>query len=111
MPKDGGKDDGEDAMFSKKPLGGFSCASCDKNVTNLQRCQSVESISWNQLPYRDRAEKFSKIGAGFSKVLNSLKSEIAHNSTYKSKIKKLGEISESMSEYNQSKVEEKVNPK
>ena len=25
----------EDAMFSKKPLGGFSCASCERNITNL----------------------------------------------------------------------------
>lgn len=26
----------QDAMFSKKPLGGFSCASCAKGLTNLQ---------------------------------------------------------------------------
>ena len=25
----------EDAMFSKKPLGGFSCASCERDITNL----------------------------------------------------------------------------
>lgn len=25
----------EDAMFTKKPLGGVSCASCEKNITNL----------------------------------------------------------------------------
>jgi hypothetical protein len=25
----------QDAMFSKKPLGGFSCASCAKGLTNL----------------------------------------------------------------------------
>jgi hypothetical protein len=32
----GGRDGSEDdAMFSKKPLGGFSCASCEKNLTNL----------------------------------------------------------------------------
>jgi formyltetrahydrofolate synthetase len=28
--------DEDDAMFSKKPLGGFSCASCEKNLINLQ---------------------------------------------------------------------------
>ena len=27
--------DEENAMFSKKPLGGFSCASCEKNLINL----------------------------------------------------------------------------
>jgi hypothetical protein len=26
----------EDAMFTKKPLGGVSCASCAKDITNLQ---------------------------------------------------------------------------
>lgn len=25
----------EDAMFTKKPLGGNSCASCERNITNL----------------------------------------------------------------------------
>lgn len=25
----------EDAMFTKKPLGGMSCASCERNITNL----------------------------------------------------------------------------
>jgi hypothetical protein len=25
----------EDAMFTKKPLGGWSCASCERNITNL----------------------------------------------------------------------------
>ena len=28
--------DEEDAMFAKKPLGGWSCASCEKNLINLQ---------------------------------------------------------------------------
>ena len=27
--------DEENAMFSKKPPGGFSCASCEKNLINL----------------------------------------------------------------------------
>lgn len=25
----------DDAMFAKKPLGGWSCASCEKNIVNL----------------------------------------------------------------------------
>ena len=25
----------DDAMFTKKPLGGLSCASCERNITNL----------------------------------------------------------------------------
>jgi len=26
----------DDAMFARKPLGGWSCASCEKNLINLQ---------------------------------------------------------------------------
>jgi hypothetical protein len=26
----------DDAMFAKKPLGGYSCASCDKDIIDLQ---------------------------------------------------------------------------
>jgi hypothetical protein len=28
-------DNEDDAMFAKKPLGGWSCASCEKNIVNL----------------------------------------------------------------------------
>lgn len=31
----GGKESEEDAMFTKKPLGGMSCASCERNINNL----------------------------------------------------------------------------
>ena len=31
--KEGGHED--DAMFARKPLGGWSCASCEKGLTNL----------------------------------------------------------------------------
>jgi hypothetical protein len=30
------KDNEDDAMFTKKPLGGISCASCEKNIVNLE---------------------------------------------------------------------------
>jgi hypothetical protein len=35
MSKGGAKESEEDAMFTKKPLGGLSCASCERNITNL----------------------------------------------------------------------------
>lgn len=31
----GKRESEEDAMFTKKPLGGLSCASCERNITNL----------------------------------------------------------------------------
>jgi hypothetical protein len=30
-----GRENEDDAMFTKKPLGGVSCASCERNITNM----------------------------------------------------------------------------
>ena len=35
MANKGKGDNEEDAMFARKPLGGWSCASCEKGLTNL----------------------------------------------------------------------------
>lgn len=35
MSKGQKEEDTDDAMFSKKPLGGNSCASCEKEIVNL----------------------------------------------------------------------------
>ena len=35
MSKNGSNDKEDDAMFTKKPLGGTSCASCAKDVIDL----------------------------------------------------------------------------
>lgn len=62
------------------------------------------------MPQRDKSEnRISKIGVGFSKILNAIKPETrTHGASYKTRIKKLGEISESVSEYNHSKIEDRV---
>lgn len=36
----------------KKPLNGFSCASCEKDLLNLQG-QIAAYNAWNKLPMRD----------------------------------------------------------
>ena len=64
----------QDAMFSKKPLGGFSCAACAKGLTNLQG-QIAEFYPWSKLPFRDPNERIARYGAGFSKMLSMLKPE------------------------------------
>lgn len=35
MSKGGAHENEDDAMFTKKPLGGMSCASCEKDIINL----------------------------------------------------------------------------
>jgi len=62
----------EDAMFSKKPLGGFSCASCEKNLVNLNG-KPPEFYNWNRFPPRDPSERMARVGQGFSRMLSSMK--------------------------------------
>jgi len=35
----------DDAMFTKKPLGGMSCASCEKDIINLYG-KKVDFLPW-----------------------------------------------------------------
>ena len=48
----GGQDGEDDAMFTKKPLGGVSCASCTKDVVDLYG-KRVDYLPWGRLPFRD----------------------------------------------------------
>ena len=66
-----GNENEEDAMFSKKPLKGLSCASCEKGLENMYG-KKVEFMAWNKLPFRDPAERIARVGQGFSKMLSML---------------------------------------
>jgi len=61
----------EDGMFSKKHLCGYSCASCEKDLTNLHG-KKVEFMPWGKLPFRDPAERIARVGQGFSKMLSMI---------------------------------------
>ena len=41
----GGHENEDDAMFTKKPLGGMSCASCEKDIVNLYG-KKVDFLPW-----------------------------------------------------------------
>lgn len=43
------REERDDAMFAKKPLQGWSCASCDKNIVNLQG-MPADYYNWKKLP-------------------------------------------------------------
>ena len=68
--------DGDNAILSKKPLGGVSCASCEKNLTNLITTVNDQHTSWNRLPFRDPNDRIKQSGKGFSKILNQLKPQL-----------------------------------
>ena len=71
MAKGGTGENEEDAMFSKKPLGGLSCASCEKGLIDMYG-KRVEFMPWNKLPFRDPAERIARVGQGFSKMLSMI---------------------------------------
>lgn len=53
-------DNEEDAMFTKKPLGGMSCASCEKNIINLHGIKA-DYTPWNRFPFRDPSERIARV--------------------------------------------------
>ena len=60
-------------MLAKKPIGGFSCASCENYIGDLK--ENNEKILWNQFPERKMMENkleinANRIGNGFSRILN-----------------------------------------
>jgi hypothetical protein len=50
----------DDAMFTKKPLGGMSCASCEKDIINLQG-KKADYLPWSKFPFRDPSERIAKV--------------------------------------------------
>lgn len=72
MQRQGGQGENEDdAMFTKKPLGGVSCASCEKDVINMYG-KKVDYLPWNKMPIRDPSERIARVGQGFSKMLSMI---------------------------------------
>jgi excinuclease UvrABC nuclease subunit len=67
----GGHENEDDAMFTKKPLGGTSCASCAKDVVDMYG-KRVDYLPWGKLPFRDPSERIARVGQGFSKMLSMI---------------------------------------
>jgi len=61
MSKNGENGKEDDAMFTKKPLGGTSCASCAKDVVDLYG-KRVDYQPWGKLPFRDPSEIIARVG-------------------------------------------------
>jgi len=72
----------EDIMFAKKPLQGWSCASCDKDIFNLQM-RPGEFHPWSKLPYRDPSDRISRVGQGFSRMLMQSRTDLLSSSLKK----------------------------
>jgi hypothetical protein len=72
-------DKGDNWLLAKKPLEGFSCASCEAFIGDLK--ENNEYIPWNKYPMRDPSDKLYRMGSGFSKMLQYMNIEGYMNST------------------------------
>ena len=58
----------ESWLIAKKPLGGCLCASCENYIGDIK--ENNEKVFWNQMPDKDINPNSSRIGNGFSRILN-----------------------------------------
>jgi hypothetical protein len=68
------KREGDDALLARKPLGGWSCASCEKGLEKLHG-RIAPYMTWNKMPYRDPADRIARVGPGFSRMLATVQPE------------------------------------
>lgn len=64
----------DDGMLTKKNLGPVACATCEKDLINMQGLP-VDYHVWKGLPNRDTSERIARYGQGFSKILANLRGE------------------------------------
>ena len=64
----------ENWLIAKKPMNGYSCASCESFLGTLKNDKN-KFIHWNKMPSRERdltGEKFYRIGNGYSRLLQMI---------------------------------------
>ena len=66
----------ESWLIAKKPMGGFSCASCESYIGDLRSKESY--MPWNKYPQREKDQNY-RVGNGFSRMLNMLNIELKNN--------------------------------
>ena len=67
------KNERNDWLIAKKPIGGHSCASCESYLGDLK--ENDEYIAWNKYPHREHDKNY-RIGNGFSRMLNMLNLDV-----------------------------------
>ena len=63
-------------LIAKKPMGGYSCASCESYIGDLKNKESY--MPWNKYPQREKDQNY-RVGNGFSRMLNMLNIELKNN--------------------------------
>ena len=68
---------GDNWLLAKKPIGGFTCASCEAYIGELK--DKGEYMAWNKYPMREPSDKAYRIGNGFSRMLNMLNLDVKNS--------------------------------
>ena len=68
------QDKGDSWLIAKKPIGGFTCASCEAYLGDLKDRENY--LAWNKYPMREPQDKAYRIGNGFSRMLSMLNIEV-----------------------------------
>ena len=66
--------DKENWLIAKKPMGGYSCASCESFLGDL-KSEKNKFVHWNKMPFRERemsGDKFYRVGNGYSRLLQMI---------------------------------------
>ena len=72
------KDKNNNWLIAKKPVGGYSCASCETYIGDLK--ERGDFLPWNKYPQREKSvEKNYRLGNGFSRMLNMLNIDIKNS--------------------------------
>ena len=71
------QDKGDNWLIAKKPMGGYTCASCEAYIGDLK--DREDYLAWNKYPMREPQDKAYRIGNGFSRMLNMLNIEVKGN--------------------------------
>ena len=61
-------------LITKKPMSGYSCASCDTYLGELKNDQN-KFVNWKKMPLKEKEikeEQFFKVGNGYSRLLNMI---------------------------------------
>jgi hypothetical protein len=71
------QDKGDNWLIAKKPINGFTCASCEAYIGDLKDRENY--LAWNKYPMREPQDKAYRIGNGFSRMLSMLNVEVKGN--------------------------------
>jgi hypothetical protein len=90
--------DGQDNwLLAKKPLNNYLCASCE-GIIKGELDKRCDYIPWNKYPNRE--EKYTRMGHGFSHMLQMVNDDIRKNVDSKEKEKERNKFEDKEKEYN-----------